>query len=223
MCTVASDPSGTWLIVSNEPEEVSLSPLDAPITLYRGSAVLSGGGSVTQRFRLFLWHVNGGPNDLYFGLALRLSSNGSVSNCGALTGAGHEHDLDNKGCDGVDLEYRLKLVNTDTTAAGHVYANVVARHVVTYFGAAHVAEPGAVPGDKRHVPQLYEPGYPLTREAVDLLQARAGSKVAVPAGTDKEDNFFLRIRVANGGACATPANIVVSREALSGQPVSGGS
>lgn len=44
MCTVASDPSGTWLIVSNEPEEVSLSPLDAPITLYRGSAVLSGGG-----------------------------------------------------------------------------------------------------------------------------------------------------------------------------------
>ncbi|MCC6403923.1 MAG: hypothetical protein IT207_07925 [Fimbriimonadaceae bacterium] len=103
-----------------------------------------------------------------------------------------------------------------------MFANIVGRHVETYFGAAHAAEPGGTEADKRYVPQLLEPGYPLNRDAVDLLQARTGSKVAVPALTDEDDNLWLKVRVANGGACATPANIVVSREPISGQPLEGG-
>lgn len=142
---------------------------------------------------------------------------------GALTGAGHEFDLGNKGCYGADLEYRLQLVNTSETTPGSVFANIVARHVETYFGAAHVAVPGGIEADKRHVPQLFEPNYPFTREAVDMLQARPGRKFVVAARTFEEDSLFLRVRVADGGACATPANVVVSREPISGQPLEGGS
>lgn len=43
-CDEASGPSGPWLIASNEPEEVTLTPLDPAKTLYRGHAVLGGGG-----------------------------------------------------------------------------------------------------------------------------------------------------------------------------------
>jgi len=50
---------------------------------------------------------------------------------GALTGAGHDYDLANKGCYGANLGHWVKPVNTHASATGHVFANIVARHVET--------------------------------------------------------------------------------------------
>ncbi|MGE0001919.1 MAG: hypothetical protein AB7F50_08685 [Fimbriimonadaceae bacterium] len=139
---------------------------------------------------------------------------------GAISGAGHEFDLVNKGCYGVNLEYTKQLVNNGSET-GHVHVGLVARNVDTYFGAAHVSSPDPVAADKRYVPPLaYVPPDPpeepdARREMVDLLQSRTGMKIPVAPGP----GMLLRVRIANGGACATPVNIVLSREVLDREEV----
>ncbi|MGE0001918.1 MAG: hypothetical protein AB7F50_08680 [Fimbriimonadaceae bacterium] len=37
-----------WLVASNEPEELSLTPFDSPVTLYRGYCQLPAGGGAAS-------------------------------------------------------------------------------------------------------------------------------------------------------------------------------
>ncbi|MCC6403765.1 MAG: hypothetical protein IT207_07115 [Fimbriimonadaceae bacterium] len=137
---------------------------------------------------------------------------------GALSGPGHQYDLLNKGCYGANLEYIGSLKNTSTTntETGYAYLAMVARNVSKFFGAAEVALPDPVAGDKRAVPALDPPsGNPARRELVDLLQARAGGRIAVGHGQTKP----LKVRVASGGACATPVNLYLSKSLIERQPV----
>jgi hypothetical protein len=133
---------------------------------------------------------------------------------GALTSAGHEYDLTNKGCYGANLEYDVRVWNDSTNLAGYVHAALVARNVDAFFGAAHVADPGGTGADKRFVPRLLPPNAQGKREMVDLLQARPGNRIVVPDGTAQVGPNNFRLRLATGGACSTPVNIVISREPL---------
>lgn len=140
----------------------------------------------------------------------------------AMPGAGipgdpHEFDLLNRGCYGVDLEYVKGLYNENTTLSNNAYLHIVSRNIgQKFWGAAQVVEPPGSDGDKQGVPKL-EPATgsgKLQRELVQLLEARIPARITVPANTPASGAIPTRVRVAVGGASATPANIHYSCEQL---------
>lgn len=114
-----------------------------------------------------------------------------------------------RGCYGANLFYDTTLRN-DTGQALPVYASLFCRNVPSYYGAVRIEQPSAY--TPRGVPLLKycEPsGTTCAHDNfVELTTGPQGqpAPVMVAAGTAPN----LRTAVANGGACSTPFNILLT-------------
>lgn len=127
--------------------------------------------------------------------------------------------LGNKGCYGVDLTYRVGVINTGPASNGRFWAYLEARNNQlerdgpgAYWGAGRLISPElepalAVPKIFFRRPVGYPPNYP---RLVDLETLNEPIYV--------NGNVSLAFQIANGGASPLPVQLVLRPEHLSTQP-----